>query len=250
MGILVGGLKTLELSDRDRQTISIACSVPDDSVAGIGWCSRSLWKPKHSFEGLLYRVGEHVIFADPDEGDTVATLESLFSVKIDDVPVLFCKGKRFEYDGVTDLGLKVVSPTDTTVLFKASVLSRRVMLCARSKDDDDDDDDDERQCFILVDYMRRVFPVTEGTVVVPYYPVVNDMIKIKGDDGQVWKARVLSFNLTRLTFNAKFFIEDVTQIGIWVPERSPVQVIHFNSVLGISKGHWQVEHSSWIDEED
>ena len=143
VGILVGGLKTLELSDRDRPTISIACSVPDDSVAGIGWCSRSLWKPKHSFEGLLYRVGEHVIFADPDEGDTVATLESLFSVKIDDVPVLFCKGKRFGYDGVTDLGLKVVSPTDTTVLFKASVLSRKVMLCARSKDDDDDDDDDE-----------------------------------------------------------------------------------------------------------
>lgn len=98
--------------------------------------------------------------------------------------------------------------------------------------------------------LRKTFEVTEGTVVVPYYPVVNDMIKIKGDDGQVWKARVLSFNLTRLTFNAKFFIEDVTQIGRWVPERSPVQVIHFNSVLGISKGHWQVENSSWIDEED
>lgn len=189
-----------------------------------------------------------MIFADPDKGDTVAILESLFYVKIDDVPVLFCKGKRFEYDGVTDLGLKVVNPTDTTVLFKASVLSRKVMLCARNEDNDDDGD--ERHCFILVDYMQRVFPVTEGTVVVPYYPVVNDMIKIKGDDGQVWKARVLSFNLAHLTFNAKFFIEDVTQIGRWVPERSPVQVIHFNSVLGISKGHWQVENSSWIDQED
>ena len=182
MGILVGGLKTLELSDRDRQTISIACSVPDDSVAGIGWCSRSLWKPKHSFEGLLYRVGEHVIFADPDEGDTVATLESLFSVKIDDVPVLFCKGKRFEYDGVTELGLKVVSPTDTTVLFKASVLSRKVMLCARSKDDDDD----ERQCFILVDTCEGSFQSLKGQLWSPTCEGSFQSLK-----GQLWSPTIL-----------------------------------------------------------
>jgi len=35
-----------------------------------------------------------------------------------------------------------------------------------------------------------------------------------------------------------------------VPERSPVQVIHFNSVLGISKGYWQVAYSCWVDEEE
>ena len=93
----------MELSDRDRQTISIAVSIPGDDVPVIGWCSRSLWKPKRTFQGLLYRVGEHVIFADPDKGDTVAVLERLFCVRlerierlfcvrIDGVPALFCKG--------------------------------------------------------------------------------------------------------------------------------------------------------------
>ena len=83
VGILVGGVKSMELSNSDCQTISIARGVPVDDVPHIGWCSRTLWKPEHSFEGLRYRVGTHVIFADPDKGDTVAVLESLFSVKID-----------------------------------------------------------------------------------------------------------------------------------------------------------------------
>lgn len=251
MGILVGGVKSMELSNIDRQTISIARGVPVDDVPVIGWCSRSLWKPEHSFEGLLYRVGEHVMFADPDKGDTVAVLESLFSVRIDNVSALFCKGKLFEYDGEAEIGLKQVCPTDDTIIFEASLVSRKVMLFARNDSADEQEDDlREGQCFILVDYMRRVFPVTEGTVVVPYYPVVHDMVEIKGDHGQIWKACVLSFNLTRSTVNARFFIEDGTQPGRWVPERSPLQVIHFNSVLGISKGYWQVAYSCWVDEEE
>lgn len=65
--ILLGGNKTIGLSDSDRQTIGIAKGVPVDDVPVIGWCSRSLWKPEHSYEGLLYRVREHVIYADPDK---------------------------------------------------------------------------------------------------------------------------------------------------------------------------------------
>lgn len=120
----------MELSNSDCQTISIARGVPVDDVSVIGWCSRSLWKPEHSFEGLRYRVGKHVIFADPDKGDTVAVLESLFSVRIDNVSVLFCKGKHFKYHGEADTGHKQVCPTDNTVIFEASLLSRKVMLFA------------------------------------------------------------------------------------------------------------------------
>ena len=182
-----------------------------------------------------------MIFADPDKGDTVAVLESLFSVRIDNVSVLFCKGKHFKYHGEADTGDKQVCPTDNTVIFEASLLSRKVMLFARNDSDDDLEDDlGDGQCFILVDYMRRVFPVTEGTVVVPYYPVVHDMVEVKGNDGQVWKAYVQSFNLTRSSVNARFFVEGGTQL----------QVIHFNSILGISKGYWQAAYSCWIDEEE
>lgn len=196
----------MELSISDRRIISIARGVAADDVPTVGWCSRSLWKPEHSFEGLLYRVGEHMIFADPDKGDTVVLLDSLFSVTINNVSVLFCKGRNYKYDGEAELGLRQVCPTDDTIIFEAPLLSRKVMLFARNENDDEQEDNfRDGQRFILMDYMRRVFPVTEGTVVVPYYPVVHDMVEIKGDHGQIWKACVLSFNLTRLTANAIFF---------------------------------------------
>ena len=124
VGILVGGVKSMELSINDQRIISIARGVAADDVPAVGWCSRSLWKPEHSFEGLLYRVGEHVIFADPDKGDTVVVLDSLFSVTIN-----------------------------------------------------------------------------------------NDMVEIKGDHGQIRKACVLSFNLTRFTVNARFFVEEAFLSG-------------------------------------
>lgn len=239
----------MELSNRDQQSISIAIGVPTDDVPVVGWCSRSLWKPEHSFGGLLYRVGEHVIFADKDNGDTVAILERLICLRIGGVFALLCKGTLFEYDGGAG-GLKRVCPTDTTVFFEASLLSRKVILFSRNDSDDDDDNERGEQSFLVVDYMRRVFPVTQGTVVVRYYPVAHDMVAIKGEDGQIWKAHVLSFSLTRSTINARFYVEDGTQPGKWVPEKSPVQVIHFRSVLGISKGYWQDEYSSWIDGEE
>ena len=106
---------------------------------------------------------------------------------------------------------KCAHATDDKIIFEASVLSRKVMLFATNGNDDVQENDlmDGHLCFVLVDYMRSVFPVTQGTVVVPYYPVVHDMVTIKGDDRQIWKACVLSFNLTCLTINARFFVEDM-----------------------------------------
>ena len=122
----------------------------------------------------------NVIFADPDKGDTVVVLDSLFSVTINNVSALFWKGRNYKYDGEADLGLRQVCPTDDTIIFEAPLLSRKVMLFARNENDDEQEDNfTDGQCFILMDYMRRVFPFTEGTVVVPYYPVVHNMVEIK-----------------------------------------------------------------------
>ena len=50
--------------------------------------------------------------------------------------------------------------------------------------------EDGEQLFIIMDFMRRIFPVAVDTVVVPYFPVANDMVNVKGDDRAVWKARI------------------------------------------------------------
>lgn len=45
--------------------------------------------------------------------------------------------------------------------------------------------------------MRRIFFVRDDIVVVFYYLVIDDMVDVKGDKGEVWKVRVFSFNLRR-----------------------------------------------------
>lgn len=78
-----------------------------------------------------------MIYADPDKGDIVVLLDSLFSVRINIVLSLFCKGKHFKYDGEAEIGLRQVCSTDDTIIFEASLLSRKVMLFARNDHDDD-----------------------------------------------------------------------------------------------------------------
>ena len=90
--------------------------------------------------------------------------------------------------GFTSWGLPLVKQSDECILTQLSNLSRKVMLFPSHEDEDGE------QIYVVIDFMRRIFPVRDETVVVPYYPVTDDMVDVKGDNGEVWKARVLSFN--------------------------------------------------------
>lgn len=98
------------------------------------------------------------------------------------------------------------------------------------------EDEFGEQIFIVVDFMRRIFPVQCDTVVVPYYPVTDDMVNVKRDDGEVWKACVLSFSLRRKVIWGRFFVHRHDDLS--VPEATCPQDIHFNSILGIASGNW------------
>ena len=98
---------------------------------------------------------------------------------------------------------------------------------------------------VVNDFMRRIFPISAGTVVVPYYPVRNDMIEVRGDDeDSLWKALVLAFNMRRRTVTVQFFVKHSGTI--WIPENSPAQDVHLNSVLGIDlMGEWASCYTRW-----
>lgn len=73
---------------------------------------------------------------------------------------------------------------------------------------------------MLNDFMRRIFPISPDTVVVPYYPVQNDMILVRGDDeDSLWKALVLAFNTRQKIVTVQFFVKH--RDTIWIPENSP-----------------------------
>lgn len=87
------------------------------------------------------------------------------------------------------------------------------------------------------------FPITLP-VVVPYYPVNDDMANVRGDDEEVWKAHVLSFDLRRQVVLGRFFV--ASHDSLWVPEATHPQAIHFRSILGIASSDWMDDSlSSW-----
>ena len=159
-GMIVGGSKPFIMNDVVRQAIS------------NGTCCRSAWFPIHGYDGLLYRQIEHAIVIR-EVGETTVKLLNFFCAFVCDKWELFFKAKEFQDVGCSDTGWKVVEEGDNTIVAPLQNISRKVMLFVN---------DTGRPTYVVIYFMRRIFPVSAGTVVVPYYPVKNDMILVQGDD--------------------------------------------------------------------
>lgn len=233
-GISVGGMKPFHLNDNECFEIAEACNI---NVSKNAFTCRSVWKPLHGFEGLLYKEKEFaVVICGEDEGEIVGKIHRIYTVST---------GRSYRtlvtllaYNHVNFIeGFQLVAESNNYVTVPIVHLSRKLMLYPSELIGY------EPNTFIVLDFMRRIFPVSAETVVVPYYPVVNDMVDIQGD-GEVWKAKVVGFSLSQQSIRGSFFIH--TDNDIWAPDASRVQDIHFNSILGISKGIWLQKYIRWL----
>lgn len=244
-GVIVGGQRWCEIDVQDRLTIAAAKDVLIEDVSQMALTARSLWKPDISFGGLLYRTGAFAMFAHPEEGDTVVELRKFVSFKVDGCALVCAYAEEYKYCEHINGDMRCVRPTQNTIMIEAYLISRKVMLTPMLNQEDDEG---EELMYTLVDYKRRIFPVTSGTVVIPYYPEEHDMVEVKGDDGEKWMAHVNKFSIARKTIKARFFQQHPTQQHKWIPEQSPDQVIHFDSILSIATGVWDVKYTCWSKE--
>ena len=164
-------------------------------------------------------------------------LLNFFSAFVCDRWQLFLKAKEFKDVGYSDTGWKVVEEQDNEIVAPLQNISRKVMLSV---------EDTGRPTYVVIDFMRRMFPVNAGTVVVPYYPVKNDMILVQGDDeDSFWKAHVIKYNLKQKTLTVRFFMKRAGD-NIWVPENTRAQDVHLDSVIGIDfEGTWANRYTHW-----
>ena len=139
--------------------------------------------------------------------------------------------------GYSDTGWRVVEERDNEIVAPLQNISRKVMLSVN---------DPGRPTYVVIDFIRRIFPVSAGTVVVPYYPVKNDMILVQGDDeDSLWKAHVIKYNLKKKTVTVRFFVKRAGD-HIWVPEDSQAQDAHLNSVIAVDfEGTWATCYTHW-----
>ena len=237
-GILVGGLHNYHLTENVRKQVADCFETDIQNVGESGKCCRSAWFPGHKFNGLLYRENENIIFVT-SEGEIVGKILNIFTVHISGQSRAFLALKRFHWAGdATSSDHKIVQEDNQIVVGELHCISRKVML---KKQFDGDNK------FLLIDFMRRIFPIAYGSVVVPYYPVTNDMVLVQGGAAdEIWKARVTAFNLHRRTLQCRFFVKEN---GVWIPERgSHNQTIFFHSILGVASGIWLTEYSKWLED--
>ena len=238
-GILVGGLQNYDLCQATRRKLAECCASELCEVEEHGNCCRSFWLPEHGYNGLLYREGEHVIVVVPGDGEVVTLVEVIFTVAVSGQRKAFIRGKKkFEWDGhsINSDHRKVKETNNFNYVYaELEKVSRKVMLQESATD---------HGSFFVIDFMRRLFPITLGNVVLPYYPVVNDMVMVRGADiNDVWRAKVVAYNLPRKFVLGRFFVKEDE---IWIPERgSHNQNISFDSILSTASGTWLREFDRW-----
>ena len=64
---------------------------------------------------------------------------------------------------------------------------------------------DSAACFVVIDYNRPNLPISADEIVVPIYLNVGDMLKVAGDDNEVWFSHVVSVNNASRTCRVKFY---------------------------------------------
>lgn len=142
--------------------------------------------------GILFRLGEHIVYSLlPGGEEKILTLTKLTRVKVNNECHLFATGECLEpvVQG-TDTEVHrwskgaLLRPTGSEVTLPSSCIQRKVMLYPEP------DNLTDPSFYVCIDYQRPHFPVS--SVIVPVYPEVGDMILVKGDDPEPWRALVLS----------------------------------------------------------
>ena len=252
-GIFVGGMASNEEQltvDEMRLIRDSDCALANAEIMPVAFSFRSLLKPQQCPNGRLYRHGECVIF-EHNDAEHVAEIAKFLCVNIESkyhkfvVVKQFCSKLQDDQDEVEideHTGYKIVSELQPTIsVFPVTSLSRKAMLYPSSTDED---------AKIVIDFQRTNLAITSADIVVPYYPVVGDMIHIKADNelSESWLAKVLGIQERRKTVKIHYYNRDASRPteNIYIPEsnfRLAQDYISWDSVICCAVGEWNEE--SW-----
>ena len=256
-GILVGRLKPIHLSDAS-QINSICAHLTARFGTNHGGISEMAEECRSIFftspdkgGGMLYRLGENIVYTLPSNGqEKLFTLTELVRIKLNEKYHLFAIGDCLEHvmHG-SDVGIHqwgkhaLLRPAGVQITVPSSCIQRKVMLYPEPANLSDP------SFFVCIDYQRPEFPVTN--VIVPSYPEVGDMLLVKGDDPEPWRALALNVQQRNKVVQVQFYVPHPRwgrQSGCWVREGTRSQQVHFKSITGISSGTWRSGRSIYKED--
>ena len=93
----------------------------------------------------------------------------------------------------------------------------------------------------------------QSLVTVPSWPIEGDMVLVKGDDVEPWRALVQTVRSRAMTIKALFYVPHPRwgrESNLWVREGSVPQDISWKSILEICKGSWRGQGRGMFKEDD
>ena len=247
-GILVGALKPVHLTDEVQKNSILAHLSHDqritaECISDVAQECRSIYFSNANRNGgMFFRLGENAIFTSVSSNEEkIFTLTKLLRIKVNNDYHLYAVGECFQplmhgSEKAIHLWGKgaLVRPSGVEFTVPSLSIKRKVMLFP------DPGNLLDPSTYISIDYQRPNFPVT--SVIVPIYPEVADMILVKGDDPEPWRALVLNVQMRIRTVQVHFYVPHPRwgrQSGLWVREGTHSQPVHFKSIVGICAGTWQ-----------
>ena len=246
-GILVGGSNSngnaVFLTKEEKQLITscMETSTPGHAVVRveeIAFKFRSLFLPLKSIDGVLYRVDEDIIFLTSDNVEEVARVKAFLSVLVNGSYCTLAKIELYQkledeymFDELRNDHNDVVELSNETAIITVTSISRKVMLYPHPVG--------STETFAVVDFERSIMPISWADIVVPFYPMVNDIVVIRGENDEIWVARILRVNTEEKTVKVWYYREQSHEV--FVPEassREALDIVNWDSIVYLAPEEW------------
>lgn len=167
---------------------------------------RSVFIPKHGHEGTLYRVGEHCLVIEENEEQHVIKLSHIFTINISGTYPIYVKGEVYlQVSDSNEVGQvhiysdnPIVELTSVNTMFLGSQIQWKLMLYPDVTEDH----------FIVIDHQRLCSPLSPTDVAIPLHLETGDVIKVRGDNDEIWIAHILSVNASTQSCQVYFYVEN------------------------------------------
>ena len=202
-----------------------------------GYSFRAIFIPSE-YHGDVYRIGETIL-----TNQHVLKISAIYSVRVESEFKHFVAGtvhSKVPSTGTQHLVIKV----DTVTVVATHDIIRKVMLYQHPMSIASGS-----QHYEVIDFKKQQLPVSAESVVIPCYVEKGDMVWVSGDSNEQWLGYVDSSDESSKTVQIYFFTESQSQPGSFVRETrglSARNTVHWNSVISIAEGHWEVRGDKWI----
>ena len=213
-------------------------------VTDHGYSFRSLFKPLHcpGNDGMLYQKGENLLISHNGTAEMMCKCLQFLCVSIGQDKQFHTFLECVKYnsledpDGsvITDLstGYGIVTlPPASSVIVPVTAILRKFILYPRV---------DDLQSCTVIDFQRPSLPRALHNIIVPFYPVEDDMIWVNGSDPEPWLAKVLTVQSRTETVKVHYYVSNGGNLYIPEPNhRLGVDHVHWDTILGTDIGEWR-----------